>query len=143
MDAARLGPELGVFAWPEPPSVKPAGLSAGATTAEATATERKRPPEPDGGIIMRKLALLLAASLIVTAPLLAISTHDTYAAAKAKKAASKGGAEKGGKGSGGDPNTAFIRAVGDLGASLGQPYGPGDAGGAKGGTAKAGKSGGG
>ena len=95
------------------------------------------------GVIMRKFALLLAASLIVTAPLLAISTNDTYAAAKAKKAAGKGGAEKGGKGSGGDPNTAFIRAMGDLGASLGQPYGGGEAGGAKGGKAKAGKSGGG
>src|SRR5215212_1901853 len=90
---------------------------------------------------MRKLALLLAASLIVTAPLLAMSTKDTYAAAKAKKAAAKGGAEKGGKGSGGDPNTAFIRAVGDLGASLGQPYGGSRE--ASGGKAKAGKSGGG
>ena len=38
------------------------------------------------------------------------------------------------------PNTAFIRAVGDLGASLGQPYGPGDVGGGKGGKAKAGMS---
>jgi hypothetical protein len=87
---------------------------------------------------MRKLALLLAASLIVTAPLLAMSTNDTYAAAKAKKAA-KGSAKKGGEESG-DPNSRFLRAVGDLGASLGQPYGPGDAGGGK---AKAGKSGGG
>ena len=92
---------------------------------------------------MRKLALLLAASLIVTAPLLAMSTNDTYAAAKAKKAAAKGGAEKGEKASPGEANTAFIRAVGDLGASLGQPYGRGDAGGAKGGKAKAGKGGGG
>ena len=92
---------------------------------------------------MRKLALLLAASLIVTAPLLAMSTNDNYAAAKAKKAAAKGGAEKGGKGSGGDSNTAFIRAVGDLGASLGQPYGGGrEASGGKGGKAKAGKGGG-
>jgi hypothetical protein len=90
---------------------------------------------------MRKLALFLAASLIVTAPLLAISTNDTYAAGKAKKAAARGSAEKGGKGSGGDPNTAFIRAVGDLGASLGQPYGPGDA--SEGGKAKGSKGGGG
>jgi hypothetical protein len=92
---------------------------------------------------MRKLALLLAASLLVTAPLLAMSTNDTYAAAKAKKAAAKGGAEKGGKSSPAEANTAFIRAVGDLGASLGQPNGGREAAGAKGGKAKAGKSSGG
>src|SRR5215217_4895206 len=48
MDAARLGPELEVFAWPEPPFVKPAEWSAGttaeATTAGATATERNAAP---------------------------------------------------------------------------------------------------
>jgi hypothetical protein len=92
------------------------------------------------GVIMRKLALLLAASLIVTAPLLAMSTNDTYAAAKAKKAAAKGGAEKGGKSSGGDPNTAFLRAVGDLGTSLGQPRSASDEGAAKGKKAGAGKA---
>jgi hypothetical protein len=89
---------------------------------------------------MRKLALLLAASLIVTAPLLAMSTNDTYAAAKAKKAAAKGGAEKGAKGSTGDPNTAFLRAVGDLGTSLGQPRSASDEGAAKGKKARAGKA---
>lgn len=68
---------------------------------------------------MRKFALLLAASLIVTAPLVAMSTTDTYAAAKAKKAAAK--SDKGGKPSGGDPNTAFLRALSDLGSSLSQP----------------------
>jgi hypothetical protein len=104
----------------------------------------ERPVEESLGVIMRKFALLLAASLIVTAPLLAMSTTDTYAAAKAKKAAAKGSAEKGGKGSGGDPNTAFIRAVSDLGASLGQPRSASDEGGAKGSKkAKAGRGGGG
>jgi hypothetical protein len=81
---------------------------------------------------MRKFALLLAASLIVTAPLVAMSTTDTYAAAKAKKAAAKG--DKGAKDSGGDPNTAFVRALGDIGKTP-------DAGKDK--KAKAGKSGGG
>jgi len=39
---------------------------------------------------MRKLALLLAAALMVSAPLVAAMTTDTYAAAKkAKKAAAK------------------------------------------------------
>jgi len=36
-----------------------------------------------------------------------------------KKATAKGG--KGGAESGGDPNTAFVRALGDLSASLSQP----------------------
>jgi hypothetical protein len=85
---------------------------------------------------MRKFALLLAAALIVTAPLVAIGTTDTHAAAaKAKKAAKS---DKGGKESSGDPNTAFVRALGDLGASLGQP----NTGGGEGKGAKAGKSGG-
>jgi hypothetical protein len=67
---------------------------------------------------MRKFALLLAASLLVAAPL-AMSSTDTYAAAaKAKKVAAKGA--KGGAESG-DPNTAFVRALGDLGAQLSQP----------------------
>ena len=57
---------------------------------------------------MRKFALLLAATLLVAAPLAAINSTDTYAAAaKAKKASGKGGAE-----SAGDPNTAFWRALG-------------------------------
>jgi len=38
---------------------------------------------------MRKLALLLAAALVVSAPLAATMTTDSYAAAKAKKAAAK------------------------------------------------------
>jgi hypothetical protein len=111
-------------------------------TSRIVLTRPENPVEESLGVIMRKLALLLAASLIVTAPLLAMSTNDTYAAAKAKKAAAKGGAEKGGKASPGDSNTAFMRAVGDLGASLGQPRTASDEGG-KGKKAKAGKSGGG
>src|SRR5689334_15386240 len=120
------------------------GIAGGGTffrrSSRIVLTRPENPVEESLGVIMRKLALLLAASLLVTAPLLAVSTNDTYAAAKAKKAA-KGGAEKGAKGSPGDSNTAFMRAVGDLGASLGQPYDQRYEGG-KGGKAKAAKSGG-
>ena len=45
MDAARLGPELEVSAWPEPPSVKLAERFAG-RTAGATATERALAADP-------------------------------------------------------------------------------------------------
>ncbi len=65
------------------------------------------------GVIMRKFALLLAASMLVAAPLAAMSSTDSHAAAaKAKKATAKGG--KGGAEAGGDQNTAFLRALGDL-----------------------------
>jgi hypothetical protein len=63
---------------------------------------------------MRKIALLIAAALTVSAPLVAMSTTDTYAAAKK--------ASKGGKEAKADPNTAFIRAVGDLAKSLENPW---------------------
>jgi hypothetical protein len=48
------------------------------------------PDEKCGVIIMRKLALLLAAALIVSAPLIAAAPTLTYAAGKAKKAGKKG-----------------------------------------------------
>ena len=66
---------------------------------------------------MRKFALLLAAAVILSAPVLVAGmSTDTYAAAKAKKAA------KGGKEVQTDPNGAFGRALGDLFASFGQPW---------------------
>jgi hypothetical protein len=72
---------------------------------------------------MRKFALLLAAALLVSAPVLVAGmSTDTYAAAKAKKAA-KGGKET--KSS--DPNGAFMMALGDLFNSFGQPW-PSDGG---------------
>jgi hypothetical protein len=61
---------------------------------------------------MRKTALLIAAALTVSVPLVAMGTTDTYAAAKKAKA-SKVKA---------DPNTAFLRAVGDLAKSLENPW---------------------
>lgn len=58
--------------------------------------------------------------MLVAAPLAAMSSTDSHAAAaKAKKATAKGG--KGGAESGSDQNTAFLRALGDLSASLSQP----------------------
>jgi hypothetical protein len=70
---------------------------------------------------MRKLALLFAAALLVSVPLAATTSTDSYAAAKAKaKAAPKAGAKET-KASPEESNTAFFRAVGDLGNSLGQP----------------------
>jgi hypothetical protein len=69
---------------------------------------------------MRKFALLLAAAVILSAPVLVAGmSTDTYAAAKAKKAA-KGG--KAGKEVKVDPNGAFLMALGDLFNSLGQPW---------------------
>jgi hypothetical protein len=74
---------------------------------------------------MRKFALLLAAALIVSAPVLVAGmSTDTYAAAKAKKATK---ATKGGKETKADPNGAFMMALGDLFNSLGQPW-PADGG---------------
>ena len=58
--------------------------------------------------------------MLVAAPLAAMSSTDSHAAAaKAKKVTAKGG--KGGAEAGGDQNTAFLRALGDLSASLSQP----------------------
>lgn len=89
------------------------------------------------GVIMRKLALLLAAALVVSAPLVAAISTDTYAAAKkAKKAAKAPAAPK--EVSPEDANTRFFRALDDLGRQLSTyvyVYQPGDAG-------KAGKAGG-
>jgi hypothetical protein len=75
---------------------------------------------------MRKIALLIAAALTVSVPLVAMGTTDSYAAAKKAKA----------KEVKADPNTAFIRAVSDLARSLENPW---PAQGAKG--AKKGKKG--
>ena len=59
------------------------------------------------GVIMKKLAILLAAGLLVAAPLIAVTPTDTFAAAKkAKKAAPV------------DPNLRFAAALNDLGREL-------------------------
>jgi hypothetical protein len=80
---------------------------------------------------MKKVALLLAAAFIVSAPLVAATSTQTYAAAKAKKAAKGKDAPKV------DQNQAFGMALSDLFASLGKPWpAPADKGG------KAAKSGG-
>jgi hypothetical protein len=89
---------------------------------------------------MRKLALLLAAALVVSAPLVAATSTFTYAAEKKDKKASgkkekKAKSAKSSKGAKAgksakadapkaDPNTAFFRALGDQ--MSGPP--PGDAG---------------
>ncbi len=85
------------------------------------------------GGIMRKIALLLAAALVVSAPLIAAAPTLTYAAAKAKAKAAKGKQEA----PKADPNSAFLNALADLGNSLSQPWPAPDAG--KGGKAKKGK----
>ena len=66
---------------------------------------------------MRKIALLLAAALVVSAPLIAAAPTLTYAAAKAKAKAAKGN-----EGPKVDPNSAFLAALSDLGNSLSQPW---------------------
>ena len=72
---------------------------------------------------MRKIALLLAAALVVSAPLIAAAPTLTYAAAKAKAKAAKGKeAPKA------DLNSAFLNALADLGNSLSKPYPAPDAG---------------
>jgi hypothetical protein len=88
---------------------------------------------------MRKLALLFAAALFVSVPLIAATPTITYAAAKKKSAAPKG--ESGGEGaasrSGEDlneVNSRFWRALNDLGMSLTRPW---PAGGEDGGAAPA------
>jgi hypothetical protein len=88
---------------------------------------------------MRKFALLLAAAMLVGAPLTASVTTDTYAAAK--KATKKAAKAPGGKGESVDPgeaNSRFARALGDLANSLGTYiYVPGEGGSDKGGKGKA------
>src|SRR5262249_8905115 len=72
------------------------------------------------GDIMRKLALLLGAALLVSAPLVATMSTDTYAAAKkATKKAAK--AAPAGRGESVDPNEAngrFAHALADLAMGL-------------------------
>jgi hypothetical protein len=87
---------------------------------------------------MRKLALLLAAGLLVGAPLTAAVTTDTYAAAKkATKKAAKAPSGKGESVDPGEANSRFARALGDLANSLGTyVYVPGDTGGDKRGAKK-------
>ena len=87
---------------------------------------------------MRKLALLFAAALFVSAPLIAATPSITYAAAK-KKASAKGGAatSKGARSGGGEEgggrrsrepqdlnevNSRFARAINDLAISLSKPW---------------------
>ena len=61
---------------------------------------------------MRKVALLLAVSLFAAASLIA-SVPGAALAAKAKAKTTEPAA---------DPNGAFLRALGDLGASFSHPY---------------------
>ena len=81
---------------------------------------------------MRKLALLLAAALLVSAPLVVSTTTDTYAAAKAK---AKAKPKAGGEAAAVDPaeaNSRFARALADLGASFSGPRPVADKGGGNG-----------
>jgi hypothetical protein len=94
---------------------------------------------------MRTIPLLLAAALIVSVPVVATVTTDTYAAtskknkpvrtAKVEPAAKKGGGDteydfnK-------DPNTAFLRALGDLFSGKSAARGGPKDGAAKGGAAR-------
>jgi hypothetical protein len=90
---------------------------------------------------MRKLALLFAAALFVSVPLIAATPSITYAAAAKKKASGKGSAETtrsarrgggeggeagGGSGRGGEDlnevNSRFWRAINDLAISLSKPW---------------------
>ena len=89
---------------------------------------------------MRKIALLLAAAMFVSAPLIAASPTLTYAAAKKAKAKTAK-ATKAATPSPQEANTAFLRAVGDLATSLSQPW-PSEPKGKAKGKAKTGKSGG-
>jgi hypothetical protein len=99
--------------------------------------------KPVLGVNMRKIALLLAAALVVSVPLIAASPTLTYGAAKAKSKAPTRAptAKKGGPESGEDimyRNTAFLRALSDLFESIGRPPQPGKGKGAKAGKGKAG-----
>ena len=92
---------------------------------------------------MRKLALLLAAALIASAPVIAAMTTDGYAAAKKVKRVAKAPppapVETGPK----PPFADIFRAVDDLGRELAtyryvyDPTGGGDKGGGKKGAKKA------
>jgi len=68
---------------------------------------------------MRKLALLLAAALIVSVPVAATMSTDTFAAAKkaTKKAAPKAGARE--EIDPGEANGRFAHALADLAMALG------------------------
>jgi hypothetical protein len=88
---------------------------------------------------MRKFALLLAAALVVSAPFVAASPTETYAAAKKGKATAK---EAKAAPAPVDQNATFGRALTDLFTSFGTPRpeaGSSDKGKGK---AKAGKNGG-
>jgi hypothetical protein len=70
---------------------------------------------------MKKTALLIAAALVVSAPLVAATSSLTYAASKAKSKAKAPAATKGAPSEEIDPaeaNTAFLRALGALANSL-------------------------
>jgi hypothetical protein len=97
-----------------------------------------------GGYIMQKLALLLGAALVVSLPLAATVSTDTYAAAKAKKAAKQ--EAKKAETSPDEANSRFFRALDDLGrglATYSYTYDPagGGGGGKDKGKAKKGKKG--
>jgi hypothetical protein len=73
------------------------------------------PVEESWGIIMRKLALLIAAALLVSVPLAATTSTDSYAAAKKAKKAAKGEGGKAASASPEEANSAWIRALsGDI-----------------------------
>jgi hypothetical protein len=87
-------------------------------------------------IIMQKLALLLAAALIASAPVVAAMTTDGYAAAKRAKRVAKAPEAAAPKEVGPKPPFADItRAIDDLGRQLAtyrhvyEPAGGGDKGG--------------
>jgi hypothetical protein len=67
---------------------------------------------------MRKLALLLAATLIVSSPLILAMPTLTHAAAKAKKAAKKAPAKEAREVDPAEANSRFARALDDLFRSL-------------------------
>jgi hypothetical protein len=96
------------------------------------------PVEECLGGIMRKIALLLAAALVVSAPLVAASPTLTYAAAKKGKAKAKEVKAK--APSPEEANSQFGRALNDLMVSLGQPW-PASDGKGKAKTGKSGKAG--
>ena len=82
---------------------------------------------------MRKLALLLAAALVMSAPLIAATPTLTYAAAKAKKAAKKVAKKESAKEVDlAEVNNRFARALDDLFRSLAtHRHGGSDTGGKK------------
>jgi hypothetical protein len=79
------------------------------------------------GAIMRKIALLLAAALFVSVPLISATPSISYAAAKKKApaATAKPQAKRGGREEITDlyeVNTRFARAINDLAIKLSQPW---------------------